>query len=122
MEAPRRGKLEKESGSRKEMEVSEDPAAEMKEMEIETAGAGCSASRHLSASPAASRQVSEDPAMKEMEIETARAGGSWKEMEMEMVTGSTSRTSLLSVSRTNPPWSHAKLRASSLDPRVLSLA
>ena len=70
------------------MELSEDPDAEMKEMEIETAGAGCSASRHLSAGPAASRQVSEDPAMKETEIETARAGGSWKEMEMVKESGS----------------------------------
>ena len=69
-------------------QVSEDPDAEMKETEIETAGAGCSASRHLSAGPAASRQVSQDPAMKEMEIQTARAGGSWKEMEMVKESGS----------------------------------
>ena len=51
----------------------------MKEMEIETAGAGCSASRHVSANPAA--------AMKEMEIETDGASGSWKEMEMETEMG-----------------------------------
>ena len=47
---------------------------EMKEMEIETAGAGCSASRQLSADPAA--------AMKFLEIETYGASGSGKAMEM----------------------------------------
>ena len=47
---------------------------EMKEMEIETAGAGCSASRQLSADPAA--------AIKFLEIETDGAGGSGKAMEM----------------------------------------
>ena len=47
---------------------------EMKEMEIETAGAGCSASRQLSADPAA--------AMKVLEIETDGASGSGKSMEM----------------------------------------
>jgi len=43
-------------------------------MEIETAGAGCSASRQLSADPAA--------AMKVLEIETDGASGSGKAMEM----------------------------------------
>ena len=43
-------------------------------MEIETAGAGCSASRQLSADPAA--------AMKVLEIETGGASGSGKAMEM----------------------------------------
>ena len=47
---------------------------EMKEMEIETAGAGCSASRQLSADPAA--------AMKVLEIETDGASGSGEAMEM----------------------------------------
>ena len=59
---------------------------EMKAMEIETTGAGCSASRQFSADPAASRQVSADPdaAMKEKEIETDGASDSWKAMEMGM--------------------------------------
>ena len=60
----------------------------MQEMEIETAGAGCSANRLLSADPAANRQESADPdaAMKEMDIETDGASGSWKAMEMGMET------------------------------------